>query len=117
MHSKNSKKKKTKKNRPYLLTKSKTEYHGYNEFRVHHHLGPAINPVVENSDEPQPSLSDLHDFEPKLEFDDTELLATTITHQSKFYSLIFQHLLKRTYFFYFSYPCHILTSTGVHRFQ
>ncbi|KAI9587476.1 rho GTPase-activating protein 68F isoform X2 [Glossina fuscipes] len=44
--------------------------------------GPAINPVVENSDEPQPSLSDLHDFEPKLEFDDTELLATTITHQN-----------------------------------
>ncbi|XP_036220547.1 rho GTPase-activating protein 68F isoform X1 [Bactrocera oleae] len=37
--------------------------------------GPAINPVVENSEEPQPSLSDLHDFEPKLEFDDTELLS------------------------------------------
>ncbi|XP_054731740.1 rho GTPase-activating protein 68F isoform X1 [Anastrepha obliqua] len=37
--------------------------------------GPAINTVVENSDEPQPSLSDLHDFEPKLEFDDTELLS------------------------------------------
>ncbi|XP_050741826.1 rho GTPase-activating protein 68F isoform X2 [Drosophila biarmipes] len=37
--------------------------------------GPAINPIVDNSDEPQPSLSDLHDFEPKLEFDDTELLA------------------------------------------
>ncbi|XP_067643528.1 rho GTPase-activating protein 68F [Eurosta solidaginis] len=37
--------------------------------------GPSINTVVENSEEPQPSLSDLHDFEPKLEFDDTELLA------------------------------------------
>lgn len=36
--------------------------------------GPPINPLVENSDEPLPSLSDLHDFEPKLEFDDTELL-------------------------------------------
>ena len=37
--------------------------------------GPPINPVVENSEEPLPSLSDLHDFEPKLEFDDTELLS------------------------------------------
>ncbi|XP_061402266.1 rho GTPase-activating protein 68F [Musca vetustissima] len=42
--------------------------------------GPAINPIVENSDEPQPSLSDLHDFEPKLEFDDSELLAVPFTH-------------------------------------
>lgn len=48
-------------------------------------LGPAINPLVENSDEPQPSLSDLHDFEPKLEFDDTELLASpTLAHQSMY---------------------------------
>lgn len=36
--------------------------------------GPPINPIVENSDEQLPSLSDLHDFEPKLEFDDTEIL-------------------------------------------
>ncbi|KAH8316794.1 hypothetical protein KR074_008180, partial [Drosophila pseudoananassae] len=47
--------------------------------------GPAINPLVENSDEPQPSLSDLHDFEPKLEFDDTELLAPSPL-ESKFLS-------------------------------
>ncbi|XP_023034138.1 rho GTPase-activating protein 68F [Drosophila willistoni] len=36
--------------------------------------GPAINSLIENSDEPLPSLSDPVDFEPKLEFDDTELL-------------------------------------------
>lgn len=35
--------------------------------------GQTINPVVENSDEQLPSLSDLHDYEPKLEFDDTEI--------------------------------------------
>lgn len=29
--------------------------------------------MVENSDEQLPSLSDLHDYEPKLEFDDTEI--------------------------------------------
>ncbi|ALC43454.1 RhoGAP68F, partial [Drosophila busckii] len=36
--------------------------------------GPPISAVVGNSEEPLPSLSDLHDCEPKLEFDDTELL-------------------------------------------
>ncbi|XP_064544461.1 rho GTPase-activating protein 68F isoform X1 [Drosophila montana] len=36
--------------------------------------GPAISSIVGNSEEPLPSLSDLHDCEPKLEFDDTELL-------------------------------------------
>lgn len=46
---------------------------GYNS--LFYPTGPAINSVVENSEEPQPSLSDLHDFEPKLEFDDTELLS------------------------------------------
>lgn len=35
--------------------------------------GPAINPIVIDSDEPHPSLSDWHDYEPNLEFDDTEL--------------------------------------------
>lgn len=36
--------------------------------------GPPINSLIETSDDQLPSLSDLHDFEPKLEFDDTELL-------------------------------------------
>lgn len=40
---------------------------------VFHFPGQPINPVVENSDEQLPSLSDLHDYEPKLEFDDTEI--------------------------------------------
>ncbi|KAJ6641479.1 Rho GTPase-activating protein 68F, partial [Pseudolycoriella hygida] len=35
--------------------------------------GPAINPIVIDSEEPHPSLSDWHDYEPNLEFDDTEL--------------------------------------------
>ncbi|XP_055384217.1 rho GTPase-activating protein 68F [Condylostylus longicornis] len=35
--------------------------------------GTATNSTVDNLDEQLPSLSDLHDFEPKLEFDDTEL--------------------------------------------
>ncbi|XP_062129019.1 rho GTPase-activating protein 68F isoform X1 [Drosophila sulfurigaster albostrigata] len=39
--------------------------------------GPAISSIVENSEsDPLPSLSDLHDCEPKLEFDDTELLTS-----------------------------------------
>lgn len=35
--------------------------------------GPAINPIINDTDEPLPSLSDWHDHEPNLEFDDTEL--------------------------------------------
>lgn len=35
--------------------------------------GPAINSIVTDGDEPLPSLSDWHDYEPNLEFDDTEL--------------------------------------------
>lgn len=35
--------------------------------------GPAINPIITDSEEPHPSLSDWHDYEPNLEFDDTEL--------------------------------------------
>lgn len=35
--------------------------------------GPAINLIVTDSEEPHPSLSDWHDYEPNLEFDDTEL--------------------------------------------
>lgn len=44
--------------------------------------GPPINPVVENSDEQLPSLSDLHDHEPKLEFDDTELTTTIVQEET-----------------------------------
>lgn len=35
--------------------------------------GPPINSVVTDGEEPLPSLSDFHDYEPNLEFDDTEL--------------------------------------------
>lgn len=35
--------------------------------------GPAINPIITDSEDPAPSLSDWHDHEPNLEFDDTEL--------------------------------------------
>lgn len=35
--------------------------------------GPAISSIITDSDEPLPSLSDGHDYEPQLEFDDTEL--------------------------------------------
>lgn len=35
--------------------------------------GPAISSIVTDSEEPLPSLSDGHDYEPQLEFDDTEL--------------------------------------------
>lgn len=40
---------------------------------IFHILGPAINSIVTDSEEPHPSLSDWHDYEPNLEFDDTEL--------------------------------------------
>lgn len=33
--------------------------------------------VNNESEDPYPSLSDYHDYEPNLEFDDTELQATT----------------------------------------
>lgn len=36
-------------------------------------LGPVINSIVTDGEEPLPSLSDWHDYEPNLEFDDTEL--------------------------------------------
>jgi len=52
--------------------------------------GPAINSIVGNSEEPLPSLSDLHDCEPKLEFDDTELL-TPAPLESKKYNYL--HIL------------------------
>lgn len=34
-------------------------------------IGPPIN--LDTSEDPHPSLSDFHDYEPNLEFDDTEL--------------------------------------------
>lgn len=36
--------------------------------------GPQIN--LQENDDPHPSLSDFHDYEPNLEFDDTELSQT-----------------------------------------
>jgi Rho GTPase-activating protein 1 len=38
--------------------------------------GPPINPIIVDTEDPHPSLSDWHDYEPNLEFDDTELTAT-----------------------------------------
>lgn len=38
-----------------------------------HLPGPAINPIILDTEDPAPSLSDWHDHEPNLEFDDTEL--------------------------------------------
>lgn len=35
--------------------------------------GPPINPIITDGEDPAPSLSDWHDHEPNLEFDDTEL--------------------------------------------
>lgn len=57
---------------------------------MHHHKhrqhkGPAISSIVGNSEEPLPSLSDLHDCEPKLEFDDTELLTPAPLESKKIY--------------------------------
>lgn len=42
--------------------------------------GPAINPIINDSEEPLPSLSDWHDYEPNLEFDDTELTHPATTN-------------------------------------
>ncbi|XP_055321076.1 rho GTPase-activating protein 68F [Sitodiplosis mosellana] len=42
--------------------------------------GPAINPIINDGDEPLPSLSDWHDHEPNLEFDDTELTHPATTN-------------------------------------
>lgn len=58
--------------------------------------GPAINPIMNDSEEPLPSLSDWHDYEPNLEFDDTELThpPTTngkITFRSLSMALLFSH--------------------------
>lgn len=36
--------------------------------------GPPINPIITDTEDPAPSLSDWHDYEPNLEFDDSELL-------------------------------------------
>lgn len=36
--------------------------------------GPPINPMITDTEDPAPSLSDWHDHEPNLEFDDSELL-------------------------------------------
>lgn len=43
-------------------------------------IGPAINPMINDGDEPLPSLSDWHDHEPNLEFDDTELTHPATTN-------------------------------------
>lgn len=43
-------------------------------------VGPAINPIINDGDEPLPSLSDWHDYEPNLEFDDTELTHPATTN-------------------------------------
>lgn len=37
---------------------------------------PMNPPLVDNGEDPHPSLSDWHDYEPNLEFDDTELSQT-----------------------------------------
>ncbi|XP_031626838.1 rho GTPase-activating protein 68F [Contarinia nasturtii] len=42
--------------------------------------GPAINPIINDGEEPLPSLSDWHDYEPNLEFDDTELTHPATTN-------------------------------------
>lgn len=42
--------------------------------------GPAINPIIHDGEEPLPSLSDWHDYEPNLEFDDTELTHPATTN-------------------------------------
>lgn len=57
-------------------------------------IGPAINPIINDGDEPLPSLSDWHDHEPNLEFDDTELTHPATTNGKYFY-------LK---FHFFSFP-------------
>lgn len=38
-----------------------------------------------DTEDPYPSLSDYHDYEPNLEFDDTELQATTTNGNGKKY--------------------------------
>lgn len=57
------------------------------------HVGPAINSIVTDSEEPLPSLSDWHDYEPNLEFDDSELLHPTpdtgeYSIHTKYYSFL-----------------------------
>lgn len=42
--------------------------------------GPVINSIVTDDDEPLPSLSDFHDYEPNLEFDDSELTHPPLTN-------------------------------------
>ncbi len=38
----------------------------------------SLSAAHHDSDEPYPSLSDYHDYEPNLEFDDTELQHTAV---------------------------------------
>lgn len=67
-------------------------------------LGPAINPIVQNDgDEPLPSLSDWHDYEPNLEFDDTELTHTATTNGKKKHFNEYAHAyVSPSYLFFFS---------------
>lgn len=53
--------------------------------------GPAINPIINDTDEPLPSLSDWHDHEPNLEFDDTELTHPAPTN-GKYYHIVHFHV-------------------------
>lgn len=56
----------------------------YAKFAVHAFLsfisGPPINSMINDGEEPLPSLSDWHDYEPNLEFDDTELTHPATTN-------------------------------------
>lgn len=57
--------------------------------------------MVTDSEEPHPSLSDWHDYEPQLEFDDTELTHAPESSKTN------QHVLPLRFFFiifvYFSF--------------
>lgn len=68
-----------------ILTKKKINF-----------LGPAISSLVTDSEEPHPSLSDWHDYEPQLEFDDTEL--THAPDSSKIYVFYMCFYLLRFFF-------------------
>lgn len=51
--------------------------------------GPPINSIINDSEEPMPSLSDFHDYEPNLEFDDTELTHPPTTNGKITFCLLY----------------------------
>jgi len=55
-------------------------------------IGAAINPMINDSEDPHPSLSDWHDYEPNLEFDDTELSQTQNDSGFSLFCFIFIYL-------------------------